>query len=170
MLFKEEQGAKLRVMNRHLNILSRVAPSFRARARFYSVVLVIFTLLTSVSADKNALEGVAAKAFREGKDASLNAFFAGHLGISTKQAIPLKRLKVESNIFNVSVTDPRTIILSVQAKNLTTYYLTDTSGQLKRAIINDSAVANGGLTNIPLNRAEAGFKEQVSFWQRHSKK
>jgi len=158
-------------MNRHLDIVSRLAPRLRMQASLYFVVLAVLTLLTNVSADENTLEGVAAKALREGKDASLNAFFAEQLGIaSAKQAIPLKRLKVESNVFNVSVTDRRTIILSVQAKNLTTYYLTDTSGQLKKAIINDSAVANGGLTNIPLNRAEAAFKEQKSFWQKHSKK
>ena len=158
-------------MNLHLDVVSRFAPRFRIQAGFYFVVLAILTLLTNVSAAASTLEEVAAKALREGKDASLNAFFAGELGIaSAKQAIPLKRLKVESNIFNVSVTDRRTIILSVQEKNLTTYYLTDTTGQLKKAIINDTAVANGGLTNIPVNRAETGFNEQKIFWQKHSKK
>lgn len=126
----------------------------------------ILSIFTAVAAE---LDPVATRALSSGKDSSLNAFFAGQLGIpAASKAIPLKRLTIESarntNVFNVSSVDKRTIVLFVREKNLTTYYLTDTSGRLRKAIVNDSLIADGGLTNIPIIKAQAGFNASKELW------
>ena len=104
----------------------------------------------------------------EGKEASLNAFFAGQLGLPATKPVPLKRLTVESaartNVANVSLVDKQTLIFSVREKNLTTFFLTDSSGKLRKALVNDSSVRNGGLTNLPALRAEREFTPVREFW------
>jgi len=111
------------------------------------------------------------RVLQEGNDASLNAAFAKVLGVGSGQsAVRLKRLKSDrggvTNIFNVSIEDKQTVILSVREKNISTYFLTDTTGKLKKAIVNDGAIADGGMTNLPLSVAEPKFRAQKDFWSK----
>lgn len=119
-------------------------------------------------APRQSLGRVADKALTEGKEATLNVGFARMLGLAADKPIPLMRLQFESrgttNVFNVVRDTSDTIILFERRENFTTYYLADRSGTLRRAVINDSTVANGGVTNLNLQAAIAGFEKQKRFW------
>jgi len=136
-------------------------------------ILCVCLLASSLIADEKTepLAPVVAKALKEGVDANLNAGFATVLGIS-KAGVPLKRLKSETNgvtnTFNVSLEDKKTVIITVREKQMSTFYLTDASGKLKRAVVNDGAVKSGGLTNVPVASAEEAFQKKVSFWKMSS--
>jgi hypothetical protein len=47
---------------------------------------------------------------------------------------------------------------------MSTFYLTDLSGKLKRAIVNDGSIKSGGLTNISFATAEPRFQEEKKWW------
>lgn len=104
----------------------------------------------------------------EGKEATLNVGFARLLGLKADQPLPLKRLQFErdgmTNVLNVLRDDPNTIILSERRQSLATFYLTDRSGTLRRAVVNDGAIANGGITNLAVKAAAPGFEKQKNLW------
>ena len=132
-------------------------------------IAVVFVALVMSAADSvQPLAPVIARAFSEGKDAKINASFARTLGLKTEQPLALKRLLIKrsgtTNVFNVLVQDRKTIILFDLQQPLRTYYLTDASGILKRAVINDSNIADGGLTNLTLSAAATGFAKQRQLW------
>ena len=114
------------------------------------------------------LAQVADRALAEGKDATLNVGFARFLGLKADQPMPVKRIQLETggvtNMLNVLREDPNTIILSERRQRLTTFYLTDRSGLLRRAVVNDGAVADGGITNLSLEAAAAGFEKHKQLW------
>jgi hypothetical protein len=119
---------------------------------FWSIALFTVLGLFSSSALGQATTGslskVADKALAEGKEATLNPRFARFLGLKADQPVPLKRLEFEregiTNVLNVLREPPNTIILFERRQSLATFYVTDRSGILRRAVVNDDAVANGG--------------------------
>ena len=138
---------------------------------------IVSTLVLCVMIDSTAmaeeatqpLAAIASRVLKEGTDARMNGRFATALGIARNQAsVSLKRVAAEvngaTNVFNVSFEDKKTIILSVREKQLTTFYLTDLSGKLKRVMINDSSLQIGGLTNIPVATAQRKFEQQKDWW------
>ena len=106
----------------------------------------------------------------KGENKSLNSSFAKVLGIPAgSEPIPLKRViqtsESSTNRFDVSLKDKRTIILTVVNENLSTFYLTDLSGELRRAVVNDASIRDDGLTNLPVSHARPAFEAQKQFWQ-----
>ena len=105
----------------------------------------------------------------EGKDATLSVGFARFFGLKAEQPLPLKRLQTEkdgvTNVLNVLRDNTNTIIMSERRQLVTKFYLTDQSGTLKRAVVNDGAIANGGLTNLTLTSAMSDFEKQKILWQ-----
>ena len=131
-------------------------------------VLGLSDFSTSGQSTTDSLAKVADKALLEGKEATLNVGFARFLGLKAENPLPLKRLQFEkdgmTNVLNVLRDNTNTIILSERRQALTTFYLTDRSGELRRAVVNDGSVANGGMTNLTLNGATAGFQKQKKLW------
>ena len=148
---------------------------------YLGLVYIILTALFNLAVnDAEAAEGptepltvVAVRVLSEGKEASMNGGFATFLGL-TKNQQPLSIKRITSaitgttNSVSVSLEDKKTIILSTRRHQLTTYYLTDRSGKLIRAVINDSKVIAGGLTNIPVATAQAAFEDQKNWWLKDS--
>ena len=137
-------------------------------ATLLALGIVFAALLVSAADSIQPLGPVIVRAFSEGKEVKLNAWFAHKLGLKAERPLPLKRLRVvksgRTNVFDVLVEDRKTIILSERHQSLTTFYVTDPSGVLKRAVINDSTIVDGGLTNLALNAAAAGFARQRQLW------
>ena len=138
------------------------------------VAMLVLAALIRFSAEAQlvpppTLARAADKTMAQGKDGKLNVGFAQFLGLKAEQPLSLKRLRIESdgatNMFNVLVERPDTIILSERRQLISTYYLTDRSGTLKRAVVNDAGITNGGLTNLPLKTAGPGFDKQKRLWQ-----
>ena len=101
----------------------------------------------------------------------MNAGFARALELSQDgTSLPMKVLVSQStgttNRFWVSSRDTNTVVIGVREGNLGTFYLTDVSGRLKRAIVNDASIREGGLTNIPVTQALKRFEEQKKWWVR----
>ena len=69
-----------------------------------------------------------------------------------------------TNVLNVLRDNPNTLILSERRQLIGTFYLTDRSGTLKRAVVNDGAIANGGITNLTPKAAAADFEKQKQIW------
>lgn len=115
-----------------------------------------------------SLTQVADTALAEGKEATLNVGFARLLGLKVEQPVPLKRIQFAkdgaTNVLNVLRDDPNTLILSERRQLVTTFYVTDRSGTLRRAVVNDGAIANGGVTNLTLKAAAGGFEQQKKLW------
>ena len=118
------------------------------------------------------LAQVAERALAEGKDAKLNVWFARYLGLKAEKPLPLKRLQFEkdgaTNMLNVLRDQSDTIILSERRQLLATFYLTDRTGHLRRAVVNDAAIADGGITNLALEAAVASFEIQKQLWLQQS--
>jgi len=108
------------------------------------------------------------RALAEGKDGTINVGFARALGLKAERPLPLKRARFDAdgatNTLNVLLEDRNTIILSERRQNLGTFYPTDRSGTLKRAIVNDGAIANGGMTNLALEAAAPDFEKLKQLW------
>ena len=88
---------------------------------FSALLLICANLDPLISADENKpLATLTEKILAEGKEASLNAFFAGQLGLPATKTVPLKRRTVESaartNVANVSLVDKQTLVFSVREK------------------------------------------------------
>jgi hypothetical protein len=60
--------------------------------------------------------------------------------------------------------DRKTIVISVREGQMGTFYLTDLSGKLIRAIVNDGGIKDGGLTNIPIVNAQKAFEKERDWW------
>jgi hypothetical protein len=75
-----------------------------------------------------------------------------------------------TNVLKVIRDNPNTILLSERRGLLTTFYLTDRSGILRRAFVNDGAIANGGLTNLTPRAATVGFEKQKLLWKQRTAK
>jgi len=131
-------------------------------------LLGLFDISAQAPSGNESLAQVADKALAEGKDAKLNVGFALVLGLDAEQPLPLKRIEFVkagvTNVLNVVRDHTNTIILSERWQFLATFYLTDRSGALRRAVVNDGAIAVGGLTNLPLSAAAAGFQKQKKLW------
>jgi len=116
----------------------------------------------------NSLEQAADKALVEGKEGTINVGFARFLGLKAEQPLPLKRIQFEkdgaTNVLNVLRDNPNTLILSERRQLIATFYLTDRAGTLKRVVVNDGAIANGGITNIPLKAAAGDFEKLKKMW------
>jgi hypothetical protein len=124
--------------------------------------------IASPAQDAEPLAPIANQALKDGKDGSINAGFATVLGLSKNQAVPIKRLTNErtgvTNSFSISLADKKTIVFTTRSNQLSTFYLTDLSGKLKRAIVNDGSNKSGGLTNISVATAEPRFQEEKKWW------
>jgi hypothetical protein len=138
-----------------------------------TLFLTFLALTTLCACNRSAestesLASVADKATTQGEDAKLNVGFARVLGLKAEQPLRLKRLrfdeKAATHAVDVLQDDPNTIILTVRRQSLGTYYVTDRSGKLKRAVVNDGTIAKGGITNISLEAAAPDFAEQKRLW------
>lgn len=131
--------------------------------------------LASAQENSSPLSTIATIALKDGKDGNINGGFATTLGLTKNRApLPIKRLMAETdgttNTFSVSTADKRTIILTVRREQMSTYYLTDLSGTLKRAVVNDAGVKAGGMTNLPVAVAKPAFEVQKDWWiSKHSR-
>ena len=116
------------------------------------------------------LAPLADRALAEGEDGKLNVWFAQFLGLEAHQPLRLKRLQFENdgaiNRLHVLLEDHNAIILSERRQLIGTFYLTDRSGNLRRAVVNDGAITDGGITNLTLESAAAGFEKQKQLWLR----
>jgi hypothetical protein len=145
------------------------------RTYLWSIALLMLVGLVGCSEaarpPSEPLAQAADRALAEGKDATLNVSFARFLGLSADQPMPVKRIQLETggvtNMLNVLREDPNTIILSERRQLLATFYLTDRSGTLRRAVVNDGAIADGGITNLALEAAAAGFEKHKQLWLQH---
>jgi hypothetical protein len=119
-----------------------------------------------------SLAQVADRALAEGRDATLNVGFAQVLGLQVDQPLPLKRVQFErdgaTHLLDVGRKDPNLLILTERRQALATFYLTDRSGTLRRAVVNDGAIRDGGLTNLTIEAAGSGFETQKRLWLRSS--
>ena len=141
------------------------------KTSFWSVALFtlgLFNISVLGQSVTNSLAQAADKALTGGKDATLSVGFARIIGLKAEKPLPLKRLQIEregvTNVLNVLRDNPNTIILSERRQMLTTFYLTDRSGVLRRAVVNDGAIANGGLTNLTTKAAASGFENEKRLW------
>ena len=129
--------------------------------------------ITAMAQDAEPLAKIARQALKDGKDGSINAGFATVLGLTKNEAVPIKRLTVErngvTNSFSISLADKKTIVFTARSNQMGTFYLTDLSGKLKRAVVNDGSIKSGGLTNIPIATAEPRFREEKEWWINHSR-
>ncbi|MHB8522928.1 MAG: hypothetical protein ACYDH9_19505 [Limisphaerales bacterium] len=120
------------------------------------------------AAPTQPLAPVAERALADGEDAKLKVGFARFLGLKAEQPLLLKRLQFEkdgaTHVLNVLRHDPNTIILSERRQSLTTFYVSDRSGNLSRAVVNDGAIADGGLTNLAPANAAASFAVEKQLW------
>jgi len=135
----------------------------------FALIALIVQFENAFAAESSApLSQVADRALTDGKDAKLNAGFARMLGLKTDQPLLLKRLQIErdgaTNVLDVLPKARNTIILSERRQSITTFYLTDRAGNLVKAVVNDGAVSNGGLTNLTRATAMAGFDRQKKLW------
>ena len=146
--------------------------------RSFIVLLVsIVILIQARGADGgNALEPVVAHALAQGTDATLNPFFSRTLGVAAEEGRPiaLKRLRDvqgnRTNFFDVS-PDKQTVVLTTREGAVSHYYATDVSGNLRKAVVNDSKNRSAGLTNVPNAKAQEGFERAKQFWlTKHGKK
>jgi hypothetical protein len=145
---------------------------------FIFLLFLILTLVPTHGADAGKpLEPVAVHALAQGTDATLNPFFLRTLGISAEEGRPLalKRLRDvqgnQTNFFDVSVADKQTVVLTTREGALSHYYVTDVSGNLRKAVVNDSKNRNAGLTSLPNAKAQESFERAKQFWlTRHEKK
>lgn len=135
---------------------------------FAFVILTLICVFAYADPASEPLGPSAKRAIAEGKDVRLNAGFAHALGLKADHVLLLKRLEIQkegaTNMLNVVKDDRNTIILSERRGALSSFYLTDPSGKLRKAIVNDGTVSNGGLTNIPLAAAAASFEKQKLLW------
>jgi hypothetical protein len=145
-------------------------PSFRSIA--WLCLLGLFACSDRAEPSAESLAQVADRALAEGSDATLNVGFARVLGLQAEQPLPLKRVQFESDgathLLDVGRNDPNILILTERREALATFYLTDRSGTLKRAVINDGAIRDGGLTNLTMEAAGAGFETQKRLWLQSS--
>ena len=134
-------------------------------------VSIVFSIHAhAADAAKTTLAPIAAHALTNGIDATLNPFFLRTLGIVAEEGRPLalKRLRDvqgnRTNYFDVSVVDKQTIVLTAREGALSHYFLTDVSGTLRKAVVNDSTFRNRGLTNIPNAVAQEPFERAKNSW------
>ena len=117
------------------------------------------------------LSKVVARVLRDGKDSPMNPGFAKALGLSKDGSpVPMKLLVLPAtattNRFWVATHDTNTVVIGFREGDLATFYLTDVSGQLRKAVINDSRIRVGGLTNIPTDQALKRFEAEKKWWIR----
>jgi hypothetical protein len=141
---------------------------YRTFLVFLAVVVVCFH---GHAADgPKPLEPVAAHALTNGTDATLNPFFLRALGIVADEGRPLalKRLRdvqgAKTNFFDVSLEDKQTIILTTREGALSHYYVTDTAGALRKAVVNNGTSRNRGLTNVPNAVVQESFERAKQSW------
>ena len=132
-------------------------------------VAILFSTRGQQTQSAEPLAGVATRVLKEGKDSGMNGGFAKFLGLTeTGERVPMKRMIVQNesvtNNFYVSLQDKKTIVISERNGAMGTFYLTDVSGILKRAVVNDGNIKEGGLTNIPTAQAKAGFQKKKDWW------
>ena len=153
-----------------------INPSRQLRGLIIAFIVGLATIGYALSQENSGpLSAIATIAFKDGKDGNINGGFATTLGLTKNRApLPIKRLMAEAdgatNTFSISTADKKTIILTVRREQMSTYYLTDLSGTLKRAVVNDAGVKAGGMTNIPVAVAKPAFELQKDWWiSKHSR-
>jgi hypothetical protein len=140
--------------------------------------LVLFCLLLHSCAwcqtTTNMLTKAADRALAEGKETTMNVGFARFLGLTAEKPLAVKSIQYDkdgvTNVLKVIRDNPNTILFSERRGLLTTFYLTDRSGILRRAFVNDGAIANGGLTNLTSRAATVGFEKQKLLWKQKTAK
>ena len=84
----------------------------------------------------------------------------------------LKRIRFEhdgaTHTVDVLVDDPETVIVTYRRQSLSTFYLCDRSGALKRAVENNASIADGGLTNLTTEAAGGDFEGLKQLWLRQT--
>lgn len=145
---------------------------------FIFLLFLILAVVHAHAADAaKPLEPVAAHALAQGTDATLNPFFSRALGVPAEEGRPitLKRLRDvqgnQTNFFDVSVADKQTVVLTTREGALSHYYVTDISGNLRKAAVNDSKNRSAGLTDVPKAKAQESFERAKQLWlTRHGNK
>lgn len=140
--------------------------------RTFIVFLASFLAVVSAQAADTAkpLAPVAAQALANGTDATLNPFFQRSLGVAAEEGRPLalKRLRDvqgnKTNYFDISVADKQTIIITAREGALSHYFLTDLSGTLQKAVVNDARNRSRGVTNVPNAVAQEPFERAKQGW------
>jgi len=104
----------------------------------------------------------------EGKNNTIPPAFSRALGLTTNQpalgkAI-ISRTDTETNAFWASLKDTNAAVIITRKANLSWYYVTDASGQLRHAMVNDANIYHGGGTNLSVAKERDRFEEQKRTW------
>jgi hypothetical protein len=132
-------------------------------------ILIATTDLTASAAESpGELSPVIAHVLTEGKNNNVPPGFAHALGISTNQPAPGKviidRSGTETNSLWASLQNTNVAVIMTRKANLSWYYLTDASGRLRRAIVNDANIYHGGGTNLSAAKEGERFEVQKRKW------
>ena len=113
------------------------------------------------------LSPVIMRVLKEGKSNNIPPAFSYALGLSTNKPAPgkvvISRSATETNSFWASLDGNAAVIINRKA-NLSWYYLTDASGRLRRAIVNDANIYHGGGTNLSVAKESGSFEAQKLKW------
>ena len=130
--------------------------------------LLIASLIASAAQPTGELSPVITHVLREGKNNNIPPGFAHALGLTTNQPaagkVIIDRSGTETNSFWASTQGTNAAVIMTRKANLSWYYLTDASGQLRRAIVNDANKYHGGGTNLSLAKETDRFEAQKRKW------
>jgi hypothetical protein len=136
----------------------------------YGILLLVGpTCLAAFGAEPaGELSPVIAHVLTEGKNNNIPPGFARALGLSTNQPAPgkvfIEKTGTETNSFWASLQNTNSAVIMTRKANLSWYYLTDASGRLRRAIVNDGNIYHGGATNLSLANESERFEAQKRKW------
>ncbi len=104
----------------------------------------------------------------EGKNNSIPPAFSRALGLTTNQPargkVIISRSATETNSFWASLQDTNAAVIVTRKANLSWYYLTNASGRLRSAIVNDANIYHGGGTNLSVAGEGERFEAQKRKW------
>jgi hypothetical protein len=125
---------------------------------------------TASAAAPGELSPVIGHVLSEGKSNNIPPAFSYALGLSTNKPaagkVIISRGDTETNSFWASLQDSNSAVMITRKANLSWYYLTDSSGQLRRAIVNDANIYHGGGTNLSLGKERERFEAHKRRWLR----
>ena len=114
------------------------------------------------------LSPVISHVLAKGKNNNIPPAFARALGLSTNQPAPgkaiIEQTSTETNAFWASLQNTNAAVITTRKGNLSWYYVTDASGQLRRAMVNDANIYHGGGTNLSVAKEGERFEAQKRKW------
>jgi hypothetical protein len=135
---------------------------------FVSIGAAYLGLTALAAGPPDELSPVIVHVLTEGKTNNIPPAFSRALGLSTNKPaagkVVISRSDTETNSFWASLQDTNAAVIMTRKANLCWYYLTDASGQLHRAIVNDANIYHGGGTNLSLARERERFEAQKRKW------